>query len=118
MQSHRRYKNNPITNEDRVPGFIKMSHHERQALDKPNIAYTDYAFLDGDKNLVSIPVRRVEVLSVFNQKDKEYCRVMFEGRKYQIPASRLYRRQERYSPSHIPERIDINKFQRESPQKS
>lgn len=110
-----KYRLNPVVNEDvgKVPGFVKMSHHERQASEKSNIAYTDYAFVDGDKRLSCPPVRRVEVLSVFSQKDKDYCRVMFDGRKYAIPASRLYRKAERYSPSHIPERIDINRFQRE-----
>jgi hypothetical protein len=120
MSSNKRYRRleiNPVTNEDKVPGFIKLTHHNKASSEHSNVAYTDYAFVDGDKRLSSPPVRKVEVISVFTQKDKDYCRVMFDGRRYAIPANRLYKKQERYSPSHIPERINISQFKRESPPK-
>jgi hypothetical protein len=121
MSSNKRFRKlerNPVTNEDKVPGFIKLTHHNKPSAEKSSIAYTDYAFVDGDKRLSSPPVRKVEVVAVFTQKDKDWCRVMFEGRKYGIPANRLYKKQERYSPSHTPERIDISRFPREPHQKA
>jgi len=95
--------------------YVKMNHHK--SAEKSSVAYTDFPFIGDRKNGYGT-MRKVEIQGVFTGGDgKEYCRILYEDKKYQVPAMRLYKKPEKYSPSYNPEKADISRFRREAPKK-
>lgn len=78
-------------------------------------AYTDYPLFPKDPTTYA-PLRKVEVLSY--DSETEVCRVKFEGKLALCPAGYLYKKQQRYSPSFMPERFQPNQLKPEKLQKT